>query len=164
MLYNLCVFFPVEPVPLEVVREVAALLKAGDLGELTLKSKGDEKALRLKMERETFFAAPVASPISVEVATESVAEAGFSVYEVPVVFERTDVLAPCVGVFRAPKKPLSPGDEVTARQLVGVVESLRVPNEIYAPFDGRVVELCVVEGQGVEWGQILLVLEPASSS
>ncbi len=161
LLYNLCVFFPDETLPLDVVREVAALLKAGDLGEITLESKGDRNSLRFKIERETFVAAPAPVSVAAEAATEIVEEAGASVVETPVVFERTEVVAPCVGVFRAPKKPLSHGDEVTARQLVGVVESLRVPNEVYAPFDGRVVELCVVEGQGVEWGQILLVLEPA---
>jgi acetyl-CoA carboxylase biotin carboxyl carrier protein len=163
LLYNLCVFFPDEPVPLEVVREVAALLKAADLGEIALESKSGGNGLRLKIERETFVAAPVSLPVVAQTSGELAEDAESFVVEAPVAFERTEVVAPCVGVFRSPKKPLSLGDQVKARQLVGSVESLRVPNEVYAPFDGRVVEMPVVEGQGVEWGQVLLVLEPSSS-
>lgn len=161
LLYNLCVFFPDEPVPLDVLREVAALLAAHDLSEIALETTGSGPVMRLRLERETFVAAPVVPVLAPGSALELVEEAGSFVVEVPVEFERTAVVAPCVGVFRSPKKPLAEGDEVKARQLVGAVESLRVPNEVYAPFDGRVVEMPVVEGQGVEWGQTLLVIEPA---
>lgn len=156
-------FFPDEPVPLDVLREVAALLQANDLSEIALDTSGPIPTMRLRLERETFIAAPVV-PASVPIAAPEVLteKAESSVVETPILAERTEVVAPCVGVFRSPKKPVVQGDQVKARQLVGAVESLRVPNEVYAPFDGRVVEMPVVEGQGVEWGQTLLVIEPVS--
>ena len=49
-----------------------------------------------------------------------------------------------------------------ARQIVGAVESLKVLNEVYAPWDGFVVEILAFEGQAIEWGQPLLILEPSS--
>lgn len=153
-------FFPDEPVPLDVLREVAALLGAHELSEIALETTGSGPVMRLRLERETFIAAPITPLLAPDGAPE-VEEAGSFVIEVPAAFERTAVVAPCVGVFRSPKKPLAEGDEVKARQLVGAVESLRVPNEVYAPFAGRIVEMPVVEGQGVEWGQTLLVIEPA---
>jgi len=163
LLYNLCVFFPDEPVPLDVLREVAALLQANDLDEIALETKGAAPLMRLRLERE-FVAAPVApAPVQVSASEVEAEEARSTVVDIPVLAGRTNIVAPCVGVFRSPKKPLSQGEEVKARQLVGAVESLRVPNEVYAPFDGRVVEMPVVEGQGVEWGQTLLVLEPAQA-
>lgn len=153
-------FFPDEPVPLEAVREIAALLRANGLSEIAFKSKGQD-ALRFKLERDLVIAAPAPQPV-VEDAVQPAEPLASPVEDAPVPLERTEVVAPCVGVFRAPKKPLATGDEVKAKQIVGIVESLRVPNEVVAPFDGRVVELSVVEGQGVEWGQTLLILEPAS--
>jgi len=155
------VFFPDEPVPLEAVREVAALLQTHGLGKIVLESKEGPRPLRLKFERESF---PATLPLPAAPVAESPSdgteplEAG----DAPVLSARTEIVAPCVGVFRAPKKPVGVGDEVASGQLVGAVESLRVPNEVYAPIEGRVVELSVVGGQGVEWGQTLLVIEPIS--
>jgi biotin carboxyl carrier protein len=40
------------------------------------------------------------------------------------------------------------------------VETLNIPSELYASQNARVIEVLVAEGQGVEWGQPLLTLEP----
>ncbi len=155
-------FFPDEPVPLDAVREMAALLKANGLGKIALESDTEGVGrLRLNLKRETFTLAPVVgAPESVEAVALPLEEVEASVE--PELITARGVLAPCVGVYRAPKKPLQVGDAVKNGQVVAVVESLRVPNEVVAPFDGTVVELPSLEGQGVEWGQTLLVLEPAS--
>ena len=147
--------------PLEAVREMAALLKSNGLGKIALESDTEGVGrLRLNLKRETFALAPVAATGEVG---ETLSDAEIEVDTVPAPDEMTarGVLAPCVGVYRAPKKPLQVGDVVKSGQVVAVVESLRVPNEVLAPFDGRVVELPSLEGQGVEWGQTLLILEPA---
>jgi biotin carboxyl carrier protein len=44
------------------------------------------------------------------------------------------------------------------------VESLKVPNEVYAPAAGRVSEILASPGQGVEWGQPLVLLLPEEKS
>ncbi|BCM93432.1 hypothetical protein IAD21_05323 [Abditibacteriota bacterium] len=169
LLYNLCVFFPDEPVPLEVVRELAALLATNGLSELTLESKGEEDALRLSLERETrvYTAAPVA-PESVTTGPVISEESKTATSEASTQTSATqnkathEVGAPCVGVYRAPKKPLLVGDSVQSGQVIAVVESLHVPNEVPAPFDATILEIPALDGEGVEWGQTLLILEPAS--
>jgi biotin carboxyl carrier protein len=45
---------------------------------------------------------------------------------------------------------------------LGSVESLKIPNDVLCPADGRVLSVLVEEGQGVEWGQVLFDIEPAS--
>lgn len=163
-------FFPDEPVPVEVVRELAALLKTNGLSELTLESKAEENALRLSLGRETraYATAPVSSQtIAAESASYEASEAAALQSEAEVLAAEAqnntrEVGSPCVGVYRAPKKPLQVGDSVRSGQVVAIVESLHVPNEVVAPVDGKVLEIPVVAGEGIEWGQTLLVLQPAS--
>lgn len=51
------------------------------------------------------------------------------------------------------------GDEVKARQGLVVVEAMKMENELRAARDGRVRDISVVEGQSVDAGAILLVVE-----
>ena len=51
------------------------------------------------------------------------------------------------------------GDQVTARQGLVVVEAMKMENELRAARDGRVRELSVAEGQSVDAGAVLLVVE-----
>ena len=51
------------------------------------------------------------------------------------------------------------GDEVKARQGLVVVEAMKMENELRATRDGRVRDVSVVEGQSVDAGAMLLVVE-----
>lgn len=51
------------------------------------------------------------------------------------------------------------GDEVELRQGVCVVEAMKMENELGAPKAGRVKEIAVIEGQSVEAGRVLIVIE-----
>ena len=52
-----------------------------------------------------------------------------------------------------------PGDEVTGRQGLVVVEAMKMENELTAPREGRVREVLVAAGDSVEAGRVLVVLE-----
>lgn len=75
-----------------------------------------------------------------------------------------EILATAVGLFREAETPLGVGDEVKKGQVVGFVESLKVPSGIHAPHAGRVSEIVCEAGQGVEYGQVLMRLELVSES
>ncbi len=51
------------------------------------------------------------------------------------------------------------GDPVKAKQGLVVVEAMKMENELRAARDGRVREILVAEGQSVEAGAVLLVVE-----
>ena len=51
------------------------------------------------------------------------------------------------------------GDEVKARQGLVVVEAMKMENELRAARDGRVREVSVAEGQSVDAGAVLLIVE-----
>ena len=54
---------------------------------------------------------------------------------------------------------VKPGDAVTARQPLAVVEAMKMENQLRAARDGRVREVSVAEGQSVDAGTVLLIVE-----
>jgi biotin carboxyl carrier protein len=54
---------------------------------------------------------------------------------------------------------VQPGDQVTVRQSLVVVEAIQMENELTAPRDGRVREVHVTPGASVEAGRVLVVLD-----
>ncbi|MFN0086043.1 MAG: biotin/lipoyl-containing protein [Blastocatellia bacterium] len=54
---------------------------------------------------------------------------------------------------------LQPGDEVAANQGVLIVEAMKMQNEVQSPRDGKVAEIRVTEGQTVNAGETLAVIE-----
>jgi biotin carboxyl carrier protein len=54
---------------------------------------------------------------------------------------------------------VKPGDEVKARQGLVVVEAMKMENELRAARDGRVREVAVREGQSVDAGAVLALIE-----
>ena len=73
--------------------------------------------------------------------------------------------APLVGRFQLGAEPggkplVTKGDMVKPGQVVGTIETLNVLNEVEAAVGGRVVSVPVAEGQPVEYGQVLMEIDP----
>jgi acetyl-CoA carboxylase biotin carboxyl carrier protein len=51
------------------------------------------------------------------------------------------------------------GDVVKAGQAVCIIEAMKIMNEIEADIDGTITKILVENGQPVEYGQPLFVLE-----
>jgi biotin carboxyl carrier protein len=66
------------------------------------------------------------------------------------------VSAPMPG--RVVRVLVRPGDEVTVRQPLVVIEAMKMENELVAPGNGRVVEVHVADGASVEAGRVLIVV------
>lgn len=77
------------------------------------------------------------------------------------------ITTPLSGVFYATPAPEEPpyvqeGDEVEVGQLVGLVEAMKVFNEIHAEVPGTVVRVNVTSGALVQSGQALMLLRPSN--
>jgi len=75
------------------------------------------------------------------------------------------VEAPMVGTFyRAPKPDAPPfvaeGDVVKEGQVICIVEAMKLMNEIESKVAGRIVKVVVENGQPVEFGQALFLVDP----
>jgi biotin carboxyl carrier protein len=54
---------------------------------------------------------------------------------------------------------VAPGGEVAARQPLIVVEAMKMENELSSPKAGHVKDVLVAEGQSVEAGRLLVIVE-----
>ena len=76
----------------------------------------------------------------------------------------TKVTAPIVGTFYAAPSPDSKpfvkvGDRIKKGDVIFIIESMKVMSEVPSEFDGVVKEICVNNGDAVEFGQTVMVLE-----
>jgi acetyl-CoA carboxylase biotin carboxyl carrier protein len=161
---------------LEAVRELLRLLSTSDVTELSI----ERGTTKLHIKRAS---APSAAPFMITPslanalpqfqqsplppvaafhaepggATSATEGRGLSVGQV--------VSAPMVGTFYNAASPKDPpfvreGDEVHTGDVVGIVEAMKIMNEIETEFAGRIVRVMVNNGQPVEYGQPLFVIEP----
>ena len=98
--------------------------------------------------------APVAMPAA---APEPTAQAPAAAPEP----KGTEVTAPMVGVFYAAPAPgdepfVRVGSKVKAGETLCIIEAMKVLNEVTAEADGEVLEICVADGDLVEFGSCLM--------
>jgi acetyl-CoA carboxylase biotin carboxyl carrier protein len=72
--------------------------------------------------------------------------------------------SPMVGTVYVAPEPDAPafvavGDTVKKGQTVLIVEAMKVMNPITAPNDGKIAQIMVQNGQPVEFGEVLVVIE-----
>lgn len=101
--------------------------------------------------------APVAAPTVAPAAPEPAAQTPAAAPEP----KGTEVTAPMVGVFYAAPAPgdepfVHVGSKVKAGETLCIIEAMKVLNEVTAEADGEVLEICVADGDLVEFGSCLM--------
>ena len=145
----------------DLIRELAALLKETELSEIEIEQNG----IRIRVARGVAPApivyaepqrAPAAQPGGEATAAKpSLADPGRHPGCVP---------SPMVGTaYRSPDPGARPfvevGDVVQAGQTILIVEAMKHMNEVVAPRAGTVVAVMVEDGQPVEYGEPLMIIE-----
>lgn len=169
-------YCPTMQISLDDVRAVARLLEDHNLSEISVESTGDPTQLcRLAVRRAllpapglcaTAFHSTSQTPLQMANGDAAAAtlqdgtELSAGQSDVPSEAESISITATAVGVFRTATPTLQEGDTVRIRQVIGSVESLKVPNDVEAPAAGTISNVFVAEGQGIEYGQILMTLAP----
>ncbi len=69
------------------------------------------------------------------------------------------IASPCVGFFHHGKKPIGVGSSVKEGQVVGVIEAMKILNEVRAPQSGTIAEVLIEEGLPAEYGQPLFIVQ-----
>ena len=143
---------------LEYIQKLANILKDNNLTEITLEDV--DRAIVLK--KESVVAATSCAP-SVQVQTAQ-PEQKPTAEEPKQEKKGHAIVSPMVGTFyRAPGKDEPPfvevGDIVKDDQTVCIIEAMKLMNEIEAEVSGKVTEICVKDGETVEFGQVLMYIE-----
>ncbi len=147
---------PIDP---EMVRELAQLLNETDLTEIEVE-KGDLRVRVARTISQTVLApmssapAPAAAPVAAAAPSDPVSAAAHP----------GAVPSPMVGTaYRRPSPDAKPfveiGSVVKAGERLLLVEAMKTFNDIVAPRSGTVIAIMVEDGQPVEYGEPLLVIE-----
>lgn len=148
----------------DLIRELAELLNETELSEIEVME--GELSIRLAKGGSVMAApAPVqmaapAAPAAAASATPS-APAAAPEQSAP---SGTPVPSPMVGTaYHSPAPGADPfvaeGQSVRKGQAIMIVEAMKTMNQINAPKDGVVKSICVEDGQPVEYGEALIILE-----
>lgn len=143
---------------LKQIKELISLVNSTDLTEVEIEN-GD---FRLRIRREQKEAVPTPIRVMETVMPEVVGTPE------PVVESReglVEITAPMVGTFyRAPAPDAEPfiqiGETITQGQVLFIIEAMKMMNEIESEVKGVVKQILVDNGEPVEYGQPILLIDP----
>jgi acetyl-CoA carboxylase biotin carboxyl carrier protein len=145
-----------------LVREMAQLLTEADITEIEVQ-KGD---LRIRVARNSSTSAVMPSPVSVQVAPSPapVVLSPAQAAEQQIADHPGAVKSPMVGTAYTRPSPeaeafVTVGSLVKAGEKILLIEAMKTFNEILAPRAGTVTQILVEDGQPVEYGEPLLIIE-----
>ena len=109
-------------------------------------------------------AAPVPAPMPVNPAAAPAAVAEDGGAPVPPPDEGQTVKAPMVGTFYTASAPgakpfVQVGTEVAEGDVICIIEAMKMMNQIESEIEGQIVAVLVENGEPVEFGQPLFIIE-----
>lgn len=147
----------------DYIEKLAKVLADTGLTEISLED--GEQAITL---RKDVVVAPVAPVVSAPVQAAPAAQAPAPSAPAQAASEPakkgTPITSPMVGTFYKSPSPdadafVSVGQSIKTGDVVCIVEAMKMMNEIKSEISGKVVEICVEDGQPVEFGQVLMYVE-----
>ncbi len=153
------------------IKEMIALMNENNLLELEIEK--DDMKIRLKKSSGTQFevvsSASSGAPVReiIETRKQDVATPQGSVDNVKSSGSVAEIKSPMVGTFyRAPSPESAPfvevGQTIAKGQVICIIEAMKLMNEIKSDHSGKIVEILVNNAEPVEYGQIILRLEPSA--
>jgi acetyl-CoA carboxylase biotin carboxyl carrier protein len=156
---------PPGPFDVGTVRELVELMDKFDLGEVDL-NNGDQR-IRLRRGGRLVAAAPALHAL-MPASSAAVPQAPVAAPSAPAVpvQKLLEIKSELVGSFYAKPAPdkddyVKVGSRVSTDTVVCKVEAMKIFNDITAKCAGTVAEVCVQNGQFVEYDQVLFRVEPA---
>ncbi len=142
---------------IDEIRAIIDLLKDTDISEISIEKEG----VKLRLKRERYMG-------GFEIMERRQAEAGRGEDSRRTKEDTSHlftVTSPIVGTFyRAPSPDAEPfvevGTKVKKGQVLCIIEAMKLMNEIESEVDGVVVRILVENGQPVEYGEPLFLIEP----
>ena len=150
-----------------LVRELAAILREADLGEVEVEHEG----LRIRVSKATSMA-PAPAPAIVQApvaaapapAAAPAAQAAAPAAAAPAAAPANAVTSPMVGTVYLSPEPgakvfVNVGDKVKKGDTLMLIEAMKTFNPVTAEAAGTVKEILVTDSQPVEFGEPLIVVE-----
>jgi len=145
------------------IRELIKLLDSTNISELEIKNEGTKISIKKNNPASNVPASRgvelIAPPVETNITSVAVNTAA-TVAPVQAQTNIIEIKSPMVGTFYSAPAPdaksyVKVGDRVTEKDVVCIIEAMKLMNEIEAECKGSIVEICVENGQLVEYGQTL---------
>lgn len=151
---------------LRKLKTLIDLVSESNISELEI-TEAEGKVRIVKQGAPAVMAAPVAAPAPVVMAAAPVPAAqpaAAAAAEAPAEPAGKVIKSPMVGTFYRAASPGAKafaelGDAVKTGQPVCIIEAMKIMNEIEADCDGKILRILCENGQAVEFGQPLFILE-----
>ncbi|MEN9520548.1 MAG: hypothetical protein RLZZ381_3136 [Cyanobacteriota bacterium] len=155
------------------LRELLGAIAQTDITELVLKN--DDFELTVRKEKGLVAVAPTAvSPQIVEAVPSTPPTTSVTITPpppetstAPAVDDKKwiDITSPMVGTFYSAPAPdedpfVAVGDRINKGDTVCIIEAMKLMNEIEGEVSGQVMEITVQNGEPVEFGQVLMRVNP----
>lgn len=142
----------------EYIEQLAKIIVDNGLTEISLED--ENQAITIRKDLPDVVSAPIVQPVN------TVTSVSAGVEEVPVKDEKKGkpIVSPMVGTFYSKPSPdedafVKVGDTISAGDVVCIIEAMKMMNQIESEFSGKIVEICVSDGEPVEFGQPIMYLE-----
>ena len=148
---------------LKEIKEIINLMNENNLSEIEVEKDGLKIKLKKTPEHgteiitEKFSQAPVGEVTQREKLKEPA--------ETATERRLIEVKAPIVGTFYRSPSPeadsfVEVGQEIEVGQVVCIIEAMKLMNEIKSEVRGKIIDILAENADPVEYGQILLLIEP----
>lgn len=156
-----------QPFDVQLIRQLLKLMSAHDLNEIDL-SHGDRRVRLRRGGRGTGPTVPMAMPPIIAPTPASTPTPNPLSAPAPKAPEKKllEIKSEAIGTFYSKPNPdaepyVKVGSRVTAATVVGLIEAMKLFNEIQAGVSGVIAEVCIENQQPVEFGTVLFKVDPA---
>ena len=137
----------------KIIKELNEYLEEFNLTEIEI----TEKDTKIKVSKNNVSNQPVATSANIHNENKNVSEK-------LIVKSGTEITSPIIGTaYHAPepgaKKFVEVGKKIKKGDTIMIVEAMKTMNHVPSTSDGIVKEICVEDGQPVEFGQTIIILE-----
>ena len=144
-----------DPLEGKMIRDLAAILQETGLSEIEIEKAG----LRVRVARQMQMVAAQFAPAAAGAGSGPIAAKTSDVSSHPGL-----VASPMVGTAYVAPSPESPpfvkiGDMIKEGQTLLIIEAMKTMNQIPAPRSGRITQIIISDGQPVEFGEPLMIIE-----
>lgn len=145
---------------IDYIEKLAKIIADNELTEISLEDGEQAITIRKDLAEVVTTAAPVAAAPAPVVCQTTINTPAAEV-EVP---KGKAITSPMVGTFYAAPSPdaepfVEIGKTIAEGDVVCIVEAMKLMNEIKAEHSGKITQICVSNGDPVEFGQVLMYVE-----
>lgn len=153
---------------LSIVKKLLKLIQESEVNEIELEEKGTKiritKNSNAQIHQPQFVAPQQIQPQNISTSSSTGSNQNTKIETAETKNNYHEVRSPIVGTFyRAPSPDAAPyveiGSSITVGKVLGIVEAMKLMNEIESDISGKIVKVLVENGKPVEYNQVLFLVE-----